>query len=380
MKQTDNQLCMKNAQKSLPNAWYYDIKHHKKEMGTIWANQWIYACPETSLSNVYDYKTITIDTYNIILVREKEGDIKAYHNACRHRGSQILGEEKGKLQSNILVCPYHQWCYSASDGSLKSITSQPPPEKFDATKHGLIQVNTHIWRGLVFINMNMDSQWNTDNVYQHYEKVLDNYPIEHLTSGHIWRKAIQCNWKVYWENFSECLHCPNLHPELSNLVPIYAKKLMSIKEVSPELAEKKRLKTGLKEGAETWSMDGSAQGHAIESYKEHVRAIGQSYSTTWPSMYLGAYGDHMRIVRLLPIDHQTTELVAEWFFPAEALQDPSYKKENVTDFAILVMEQDSLACELNQKGLNSAQFSEGVLMPEEHTIKDFHDWLKSNME
>ena len=97
-------------------------------------------------------------------------------------------------------------------------------------------------------------------------------------------------------------------------------------------------------------------------------------------MFIGVYCDHVRIVRMLPLDTETTELRVEWLFEQDALQDDNYDISNVTDFAILVMEQDAGVCELNQQGLHSAAFREGVLMPEEHEIKTFHDWLRKQLD
>jgi len=98
-------------------------------------------------------------------------------------------------------------------------------------------------------------------------------------------------------------------------------------------------------------------------------------------MFLGIYGDHIRIVRLVPLDEEHVELTAEWLFEPSTLNDKKYNKKNVIDFAILVMNQDASISELNQKGVkNFNAKEEGVLMPEEYIIKDFHNYIKNKIK
>ena len=136
---------------------------------------------------------------------------------------------------------------------------------------------------------------------------------------------------------------------------------------------------GLRAGAETWSKNGQAQGHVISSLSHEELDRGQLYATAWPSMFIGGYADHARIVRVMPKGATQTEITAEWLFEEETLNDPAYDMANVVDFATLVMEQDGDACEMNQLGLNAAPFKEGVLMPEEYLLKRFHDWVRDKL-
>ena len=213
-----------------------------------------------------------------------------------------------------------------------------------------------------------------------FEKIdLENYAV-----GHIWKKKVQCNWKIYWENYSECLHCANIHPELSELVPLYQRRLVDIKD-HPEWEILKKTKSHtkyhgrLKNGAQTWSSDGTSQGHTIEEVQSELDSRGQVYISTWPTMFLGIYGDHVRIVRLIPINSEEVELTAEWLFPESTLADRDYKMSNVVDFGILVMNQDARISEVNQRGVYNLGESSGVLMPEEYIIKNFHKYIKNKI-
>ena len=106
---------------------------------------------------------------------------------------------------------------------------------------------------------------------------------------------------------------------------------------------------------------------------------GYIYMTTWPSMFLAIFTDHIRMVRILPLSEELTEVTAEWVFRKETLKDKKYSMKNVVDFAVLVMKQDAEACELNQKGIHNPTRKNGTLMPEEYEIKRFHSWLRKKL-
>ena len=373
---------LKKTSNTIPLKWYFDEKYYQKELLKIWNNEWVYACHINNLNKPLSYLTLNISKYNILILKDKNNSISVYLNSCRHRGSMICKEKKGFLNNNILICPYHQWSYDASSGKLLKTSSFVVPKDFDYSKHSLKKINFKIWNGLIFINLkNKSTNWSIKKRFQDYDNVIEKINFDKFEVGHTWKKIINCNWKIFWENYSECLHCPNIHPELSNLVPVYKRRLVDIKD-DPNW--KKLLKNsnpkyqpGLKKGSETWSLDGSAQGHKIEYFKNNKKFPGHIYVTTWPSMFLAIFIDHVRIVRVLPISNDKTEIVAEWLFESPTIQDKSYNKSNVIDFSVLVMNQDSDACELNQKGVYNLQSEKGTLMPEEYDIKRFHDWIRS---
>ncbi len=379
-----NSYILKKSVKSLPLNWYYDLKHYEKEIDKVWKNEWFYACHINNLDEPLSYLTLQVSSFNVLILKDKEGSITAYLNTCRHRGSILCKEQKGKLKSNLLVCPYHQWSYNASDGGLVKTSSIITPKNFKKSNLGLIKVKMKIWNGLIFLNFNNKSKWSlkktfVDYAYE-YAPEFEKLEVDDYKVGYVWKKTINCNWKIFWENYSECLHCPNLHPELSDLVPIYSRRMVDITD-DPQW--KKLIKNphpkfqgGLREGSETWSTDGSAQGHKNKYLEDQKDFQGYVYMTTWPSMFLAVFTDHIRLVRVLPLSSETTEITSEWLFKKETIKDKKYDMKKVVDFAVTVMEQDGEACELNQKGLHNPSIKSGILMPEEYEIKNFHDWLK----
>jgi len=378
-----NNNSLNKAVKSLPLSSYCNTKNFEDELTAIWQNEWIYASHEKMLLEPLSYITLNIGKYNILIIRDKNNELVAYLNTCRHRGSILCEEKSGKLKNNLLVCRYHQWSYDVSDGKLIKTSSFKVPDNFNVDEHGLDRVGLKLWNGLIFININNKSAWNTENTFQDYDPIINDLGLNNFEVGHTWQKNIKCNWKIFWENYSECLHCPNNHPELSDLVPVYSRRIMDIKD-SPDWEELSKISDpkfqgGLKEGMESWSMNGSAQGNKIKIIDEIENFPGQIYFTSWPSVFMAIFIDHVRIVRIMPVDSETMSLNVEWLFEAKTLADPNYDINNVIDFAILVMQQDSDACELNQKGVYNPTSKPGTLMPEEYELKRFHEWLQEKV-
>ena len=108
---------------SIPLKWYYDLNHFEKEQSKIFNKEWIYVCHENNLKESLSYLTIKVSKVDILILKDKLNVLKAYLNTCRHRGSVICSNQNGKLKNNILICPYHQWSYNASDGKLLKTSS-----------------------------------------------------------------------------------------------------------------------------------------------------------------------------------------------------------------------------------------------------------------
>ncbi len=374
---------LKQAEASLPARWYFEDAHYRRELAEIWRKNWIYVCRARDLGDALSYRTVEIGDQNLVVLRDGTGALKAFHNTCRHRGSILCAKRQGRLKSKLIVCPYHQWSYAVNNGRLVKTTSFAEPIGFEKSDYPLFRLAIEEWRGLIFINLDRNATWDAGKLFEREASNLANHPIEEMVTVHEWRKIMDCNWKTFWENFNECLHCPNVHPELSDLVPMYRRRIVDPRDVpgwQDRIGEDDpRYRGGLRTGGETWSMDGSAQGQVIASLTPEDLARGQTYASALPSMFVGGYADHVRIVRLLPLSAERTELVAEWLVTEQAATAEDYDVSQIVDFAILVMEQDLAACELNQRGLHAAPLEHGVLMPEEYHVKNFHNWVRRQL-
>ena len=100
---------------SLPQAFYVDPEIFKADLEAVFATDWLFACNACEIGKPGDHLTLTIGNNSVVILRDRDGEVRAFHNTCRHRGSRICAEEKGRV--NRLVCPYHQWVYEL-DGRL----------------------------------------------------------------------------------------------------------------------------------------------------------------------------------------------------------------------------------------------------------------------
>jgi Rieske 2Fe-2S family protein len=209
------------------------------------------------------------------------------------------------------------------------------------------------------------------------------WPLSGLAVGHVLTKTVRCNWKIFWENYNECLHCPGVHPQLSQLVPIFGRGLLEERD-DPHWREHAddpdpKFKGGLRGGAETWSLDGKTTGRTFPGLADADRKAGAIYMTGLPSIFLVGHIDYVRVVRLLPLGPELCELRVEYLFSSETLADPAFDLNNVVVFTNLVMTEDAEVCELNQSGLRAAPHARGVVMPEEYVIRQLHEWLRTEL-
>ena len=358
----------------LPRAAYLDAGWYAREMETIFAREWV------MVGRVDDYapgtmRRVTVGTAPVIVTRSAEGKVAAWHNSCPHRGSELCRGEEEPL-GKLIRCPYHAWSFAAADGRLVSTAHAVPTEDFDRAAHGLHPVSHRVWNGFLFLNLAADAEEIGSDVGLH---TLDNWPMDGLVTGHRWESEIECNWKAFWENYSECLHCPGIHPELCDMVPIYGKGVMGPTEMlgwTPE-DEPGRM---LKPGAESWTMDGVPCGPIFPGLSEAERETGYAFVTMWPSTYVVAHVDYVRSVRLVPLGPERTRLVAEWHFLPETLAQPGFDAAAVAAFAKIVMAQDGAASEMNHRGIRSPAFKAARLMPEEYELHRFKTWVLDRME
>jgi len=363
----------------LPSHFYWDPAQHERELKAIWYRNWLYVCRAAELAEARSFRTFEIGNQNILIVRDGEGLLHAFHNTCRHRGSVLCTEREGRFKASFIQCPYHRWTYSLR-GELIGVPAIAPIEGLDKAKLPLYEVAVAEWGGFLFVNLaGAKARPFLDMLGPKAER-LDNWPLADLVLGHSYRKTLACNWKVFWENFSECLHCPGLHPELSRLVPIYGRSIMGPFD-DPAWAshggdDDPRFRGGLRPGAVTWSMNGQATGAIFPDLTEQERRKGANYVSLPPSMFVVGHVDYVRIVWLKPLGPEETELSADWYFPAASLADKSFDLENAVGLARLVLDQDGAACELNQRGLRSAAHREGVLLPQEYAVHAFQNWVR----
>jgi Rieske 2Fe-2S family protein len=365
----------------LPAEAYFDPRHHERELQRIWYRNWIYVCRSSELSAKRAFRTFEVGDQKILLVRDDDGALGGFHNTCRHRGALLCRETEGILRSPTVVCPYHAWTYNLH-GDLLRTSSKAHVEGFDVADYPLYKVKVREWSGFIFVALSEEPPA-FDRLFDTPLNRLDAWPLADLVLAHTFEKTVKSNWKIFWENYNECLHCPGVHPKLSNLVPIYGRGLLEERD-DPRWSDHQaeldpKYRGGLREGAATWSNDGRLTGREFPALSPEDRKLGAVYMTGLPSMFIVGHVDYVRVVRLLPLGPERTQLRVEYLFSPETLASADFDMRNVVEFTNMVMTEDADVCELNQQGLHAGPHARGVVMPEEYIIRQFHEWVAAEL-
>jgi glycine betaine catabolism A len=365
----------------LPASAYFDPRQYERELQRIWYRNWLYVGRSSDIATPRAFRTFDVGNQKLLLVRDDAGELQAFHNTCRHRGAALCRESSGTMRSGAIICPYHAWTYSLQ-GELLRTSSKHHPDGFSVADFPLYKIHVREWRGFIFVAL-ADNPPPFDRSFDMPLDRLDAWPLQDLRVGHVLLKTIECNWKIFWENYNECLHCPTVHPKLSQLVPIYGRGLLDERD-DPRWGSSAhdphpKFKGGLRGGASSWSSDGQLTGVPFSGLSDEDRKIGHLYLTGLPSIFIVGHVDYVRVVRLLPLGPERTELRVEYLFSPETLAIPGFDLHNIVDFTNLVMTEDAEVCELNQRGLHAAPHVRGIVMPEEYIIRQFHEWVGNEL-
>ena len=370
------------AQPTLPYRYYFDDEQYRRELETIWSHNWIYLCRAQTLAQSGDYRRFEVGGREIILLRDETGGLACYFNSCRHRGSTLCRDDSGCFRRGKIICPYHGWMYDLQ-GRLLATGSARPVDGFAREEHGLNPVAVAEWGGVVFVNLQGHDARAFEAALGEELAPLVNWPLAELRIAHRFSKTLACNWKLFWENFNECLHCPKVHPGLCQLVPIYGRGLM-VRKDDPRWRERgaddsPRISGRLRADAETWSPDGKALETTFEGLTRAERQRGHTYAVALPSLFVVGHVDYVRSVQITPLGSEKMRIDAEWLLTPEALEDSALDLPGLAGFAEQVMREDGEICEINQRGLRSAADAHGVLMQEEYEVFAFQEWIRREL-
>jgi glycine betaine catabolism A len=365
----------------LPADAYFDPRQYQRELQRIWYRNWVYVGRSSDVARARAFRSFELGDQNLLLVRDDQGVLQGFHNTCRHRGAALCRDTEGVLRTASIICPYHAWVYNLQ-GDLLRTSSKAHASGFDVADYPLYKISVKEWNGFIFVALS-DAPPPFEKSFDVPLNRLDAWPLAELIVGHVLLKTIRSNWKIFWENYNECLHCPGVHPQLSQLVPIFGRGLLEERD-DPEWRAHAadpdpKFKGGLRSGAATWSLDGKAAGAPFPGIADADRKVGHVYMTSLPSVFLVGHIDYVRVVRLLPLGPELCELRVEYLFSPHTLADPEFDLRNVVDFTNLVMTEDAQVCELNQLGLRAGPHARGVVMPEEYVIRQLHDWLRTEL-
>ena len=359
-------------QPSLPAELYLDPVVYQNELRKIWYRQWIYAGRTDQLPSPGDYMLHTIGNQSIIVTRNEKGRIGAFHNTCRHRGSALCQAQQGQFKQGQIICPYHRWSYSLTGDLLNT----PFLDLADANRNfSLYPVQCQSWKGNIYLNLDTSRSVELGETADPGFTVLNNWPLEQLKLGHSHQFELACNWKIFWENYLECYHCPGIHPELCKLVPLY-KAALSTDRLDPDT----ELADAVGSGIESWTTTGKAISSPFPGLSEAECSAGHTFMELYPNQYIVAHSDYIRQVSITPLATDRTRITAEWFFSGEAMAGADFDPTPAIEFSKQVLAEDAIVNELNQRGITALPHQQGYLTPQEGDLALFHQRYKAWMD
>ena len=194
----------------------YDPEYWQQEIDTIFKKEWLNVGRVEQLPRVGSYftKEFAWAKRSIIIVKDKDGTVRAFHNVCRHRGNKLVWDDYPQEETSgtcrQFTCKYHAWRYDL-DGSLNFV--QQESEFFDLDKEnlGLVPVACDVWEGFIFVNLDDEPAQTLTEALDPFSEGLAGYPFGEMTQVYRAKSEVNANWKLFIDAFIEFYHAPILH-------------------------------------------------------------------------------------------------------------------------------------------------------------------------
>lgn len=339
-----------HGQMTLPGRYFTSPAILAEEMERIFTRQWLCVDREEKIARPGDYFVLEVAGESVIILRDQQGTVRAFYNVCRHRGSKICEEHQGQF-SETIQCPYHAWTYSL-DGRLIGAPATNDLEGFRKQDWPLHPVGVALWEGFIFIHLGKDSA----SFEESHAPLLGRFArfgMPGLRIGKTIEYDIHANWKLIVQNYSECYHCPLVHPTLTKRTP-------------PTQGEND-LTDGpflggymiLADDADSMTMSGRVCGLPVDPnlpQEDHNRVY---YYSIMPNMLLSLHPDYVMFHVLWPVAVDRTRVQCSWLFNPASLADTTFNIEDGVTFWDMTNREDWHVCELSQAGITSRAYTPG---------------------
>jgi glycine betaine monooxygenase A len=392
---------------SLLRDFYSDEEVYQLDCQRVWRTGWLFAGHSCEISKPGDYFTLEVDCDSVIVIRDQNGQARAIHNVCRHRGSLICNSPEGQVKR--LVCPYHRWTYDL-DGTL--VHAPGMQEDLDKPNLALQSIHLRETAGLIFISLASEPP-----DYDAAQEVLSTLAKPQGFAKAKVAKAVdylvKANWKLVWENNRECFHCNANHPQyikanfdhynaddttprireqmaaaISRSEAKWAAFGLAVSHKQTGMTTfpdaERRIwysanRTALVDGFVSESMDGAQVAPLMGDYPDND--VGTLRLRTLPNFWNHSSCDHAVSTRLLPKGPQLTAIRVWWLVDRAAVEGRDYDLAKLMPFWQLTSEQDWEICERQQRGVNSHAYVPGPYSTyKEYNVDAFVRWYLAQLQ
>ena len=370
LKRIDTLFEQRREGHALPQGLYTEPNTFDFDMAAIYGQSWLMAGMECELPKTGSYLSMMIGQWPVILTRDKSGEIRAFHNSCRHRGSMICAVGSGT--SPKLVCPYHRWTYDL-DGSL--LAANRMADDFVKGDHGLKPVALKNVNGALFICL-------SDNPppFDDFGEKLAAYTAPHqLRNAKLAHQSVlieHANWKLVMENARECYHCGTSHLALAKTFPVgmsrhfdsgedarlkafFAKMdALDLPHQAVEGQWWQVARFALNEGCVSISNDGQHLSKKLMC-EANGGDIGSLRFALDPHSFVHCTADGVFYFSAVPVGPNETHVTSKWYVHKDAVEGVDYHIDTLTDLWTVTNLEDKALAENNQAGVNSLGYTPG---------------------
>lgn len=349
------------GQRTLSREYFASQQLFDAERERIFSRSWLLAGHVSQLAQPGSFFLFERDAESVIVLRGADNQIRAFHNLCRHRGSRLCKTSSGNMGAAI-VCPYHAWSY-ALDGSLRTVPAMSEVANFDHADYPLLAVALTNCDGFLFVNFDADPDGFARALPGLIER-FTRHETTQLQSVHTETYTVAANWKLLFHNFSECYHCPTVHPLLNTLTPF--------RNSENDLIEGAVLGGPMwmsnVEGSMTMHGERCASAFAGLSAAERARVY---YYTLFPSAFISFHPEYVLVHRITPLAKDSSRIVCDWYFHAQAIAYPTFDAQPAIAFWDLTNRQDWELCANVQAGVASLAWTPGPYAELESQVAAF---------
>ena len=370
---------------SLPREFYLDPDIYEFDLTAIFYRSWLQIGFAVEFPVAGSYLALTIGRTPIVVVRDRDGELRGFFNSCRHRGAQIC--ENGAGKSARLVCPYHRWTY---DLSGKLVHAGRMGEDFQPSDHSLKPIHVEVVAGTVYVCL-ADTPPPIDEFRAKFSPLMASHDMTKVKVAAQNTLVEKANWKLVMENARECYHCASGHPELARVFPAEVSGYFSDEEGRMERFTDRMFNSGLatgpvegvwwqatrfplREGCFTMTPDGKPIVRPLMNSTDDGN-IGSLRWALEPHSFSHAMSDYIFAFMAFPVAPDETIVVSKWLVHEDAVEGVDYDVEALTNLWNVTNLQDRDLAENNQRGVNSIGYEPGPYSVEaESLVRRFVDW------
>lgn len=351
---------------SLPAWMYTDQAFFERERETIFRTAWQVVCHLNDIPTAGDYQAFDFLGEKVLTVRGDDGEVRSFHNACRHRASRLADGNQGNCGHRI-VCPYHAWSYSL-DGRLANIPKWQGFEDLDRSDHGLKPIEQEIFLGFVFVRFESGLPSVAEMMAPYAQELAPHCPADLVPQGRVTLRRRPVNWKNISDNYSDSLHIPVAHPGLTRLfgssygieaAPWVDKMWGDILE-TPSSNWVERTYQGLLPGFD------HLQGREARRW---------NYYKLWPNVAFDVYPDQIDFMQFIPVSPTETLIREIAYVRPDARRETKVARYLNWRINRQVNAEDTVLIKRVQDGMESSGYETGPLGPSEVCLKSFADKL-----